>query len=486
MRARQGLFLGAVVWAGVSLSTSGAAAQTTTLYNQTGNSPSGYTSEDFESVYDAYDNAIADDFTVPSDTEWQVQVVHAQVVLNGNPLSSTAHVDIYEDDNGTPGCRRCVYTNLPVSATPVDGRYDWSIPLPTSCDLGPGTYWVSVRGVVTYDGAGQRVFWAITSDAPRGNAGRFKNPGNGFGTGCTSFTPMSTCFGDANAQEVIFGLDGTSGPYVPVPSVDTTTTFVPGYPSATVAPFDSTAIQVQVQADGSPLVGECSGGVTFELQKGETSLFLDPDTLASNGIFESTWTPDNSLTGIWTLTARYEGSEGYNPSQVVTTVEVIPNQPPVLSLPSNMVLEGNTLGGRVVTFSASATDESGSVPVTCSHSSGQLFPVGVTTVSCSASDPLGQVTNGSFTITITDTRPPLVSITIPKTVYTSNPGGAVVNYTVRATDVVSGNLTATCTPYASGSMFPVGRTTLVCRATDAVGRTGSASALVTVTLTTAN
>lgn len=62
----------------------------------------------------------------------------------------------------------------------------------------------------------------------------------------------------------------------------------------------------------------------------------------------------------------------------------------------------------------------------------------------------------------------------------STDGGPVaVDYTATATDASGTPLTPVCAP-ASGSLFPVGVTTVTCTATDAGGRTGSASAPVTV------
>jgi hypothetical protein len=50
--------------------------------------------------------------------------------------------------------------------------------------------------------------------------------------------------------------------------------------------------------------------------------------------------------------------------------------------------------------------------------------------------------------------------------------GAAVSYTVTASDDVDAVVTASCTP-ASGSVFPIGSTTVSCSATDAAGNTAS-------------
>ncbi len=56
----------------------------------------------------------------------------------------------------------------------------------------------------------------------------------------------------------------------------------------------------------------------------------------------------------------------------------------------------------------------------------------------------------------------------------------MVTYTSTATDLVDGPLTPTCTP-PSGSLFPVGTTTVTCTATDSEGNPATGSFTVTVT-----
>ncbi|WP_393063141.1 HYR domain-containing protein [Streptomyces sp. LN549] len=53
--------------------------------------------------------------------------------------------------------------------------------------------------------------------------------------------------------------------------------------------------------------------------------------------------------------------------------------------------------------------------------------------------------------------------------------GARITYTATATDAQDGELPVTCTP-ASGSLFPVGTTTVTCSATDTAGNTGTDTA----------
>ena len=75
--------------------------------------------------------------------------------------------------------------------------------------------------------------------------------------------------------------------------------------------------------------------------------------------------------------------------------------PPVLTVPDPMTLDATGPNGAVVTYSATATDETdGSVPVSCSPASGSTFPIGTTEVSCSAEDAAGNAATASFSVTV--------------------------------------------------------------------------------------
>jgi hypothetical protein len=101
-----------------------------------------------------------------------------------------------------------------------------------------------------------------------------------------------------------------------------------------------------------------------------------------------------------------------------------------------------------------------SLTAQCTPTSGSLFPLGSTTVHCTATDTNGTATF-DFDVLVTDTTPP--DLTVPSDITTTNP---VVTFTATATDIVDGAITPVCTP-ASGSTFDVGTTEVVCVATDA-------------------
>jgi len=88
----------------------------------------------------------------------------------------------------------------------------------------------------------------------------------------------------------------------------------------------------------------------------------------------------------------------------------------------------------------------------------------------------------AFTVTVNDTQPP--TITCPANIFVAAAASCppatsrTVNYTVTASDNCPG-VTVVCTP-PSGSIFPVGTTTVTCIATDASGNTATCTFTVTV------
>src|SRR5205807_2600134 len=106
------------------------------------------------------------------------------------------------------------------------------------------------------------------------------------------------------------------------------------------------------------------------------------------------------------------------------------------------------------------------------------FPVGTTTVTCTASDTCGNGTNCSFTVTVN-----LASIVLncsSNLTVTAAPcsNSAVVFYTSSASGGCSPP-TVNCMP-PSGSTFPLGPTSVTCIATDGCGHRTDCSFLVTV------
>ena len=75
--------------------------------------------------------------------------------------------------------------------------------------------------------------------------------------------------------------------------------------------------------------------------------------------------------------------------------------PPVVTVPADITAAATSLAGADVDYVASATDNSGVEPtLVCVPASGASFPVGTTTVTCTATDAAGNLGQGSFDVTV--------------------------------------------------------------------------------------
>jgi HYR domain len=214
-------------------------------------------------------------------------------------------------------------------------------------------------------------------------------------------------------------------------------------------------------------------------------------TLLSNGpsavSLRMPTTPGNDYE--FTLMWSRLGTTGLTGFSIKTfRIDVVPNTPPVVTVPADMTVEATSAAGAAVSFSATATDAEDATPPTpsCTPASGWTFPLGVTTVTCTATDSGGLTGSRSFYVTVEDTTAPtLVGMPGDMTIRTNDPGGAILTYaSPTATDAVDASPTVVCSP-ASGDPIAVGSTTVTCTATDDAGNPSTASFQANVVLNTA-
>ena len=205
-----------------------------------------------------------------------------------------------------------------------------------------------------------------------------------------------------------------------------------------------------------------------------------------DGVLPASCSPSSGSTfPLATTTVNCSATDAHgNAASGSFAVTVQDTTPPVVTVPSPITVAANGPGGATVTFTATATDTvSGSLTATCSPPSGSTFPVGTTTVTCTATDGSGNTGSNSFTVTVQDTVPPTLNLPGPITAEATAPSGAAVTYTATASDNVDGSVTPSCSP-PSGSTFPLGTTTVTCTATDSSGNSASGTFTVTVRDTT--
>jgi hypothetical protein len=253
---------------------------------------------------------------------------------------------------------------------------------------------------------------------------------------------------------------------------------------------------------GNQLVGTTSGAFTITLTNTGTDI-LHVGTLSITGqfalsaetcngaaifpngtcVFDVTFSPLS--TSAKTGSVSIPSDAPSTPDSVSLSGTGVDTIAPTLIVPANMTVEATGPSGAVVNFTVSASDNyDPSPPVTCDPPSGSTFPLGITTVKCSAQDTSGNIGTNSFTITVLDTTAPVVTVPANMIVEATGPGGRVVSFSTSATDTVAPlNPAVTCVA-PSGSTFPLGVNTVNCSATDTAGNTGTNSFTITVRDTT--
>ena len=175
--------------------------------DQPAGTPGGVTSQDFEPSFDAFDTFTADDFVVPNGQTWNVTGVDVagEYTAGGGPADSLNV--IFYDNSGS---------NLPgniVASRPGNsytGGANAVITLTSPVSLGQGTYWVAVQSRQDFTPFGQWFWDNRLVSASQGAA--WQNPGDGFGTGCTTYTNKITCLdASQNGPDQLFRINGTTG-----------------------------------------------------------------------------------------------------------------------------------------------------------------------------------------------------------------------------------------------------------------------------------
>jgi hypothetical protein len=230
---------------------------------------------------------------------------------------------------------------------------------------------------------------------------------------------------------------------------------------AALNPSDSLTVEVTVEnapvPDTTPPVVTVPADATVEAigPLGAAFTFSATATDEVDGVVAVTCAPVSGSTfppGTTTVTCTATDTHG-NTASASFTVTVTDTTLPVVTVPANATVEAAGPAGAVFTYSASATDNiDGVLAVTCSPASGSTFPLGTTTVTCTATDTHGNTGSASFTVMVNDTNPPVVTVPANVTLAATGPAGAVFTYSASATDNIDGVVTvarrrtATATP----------------------------------------
>ena len=215
--------------------------------------------------------------------------------------------------------------------------------------------------------------------------------------------------------------------------------------------------------------------------------FVDPGATATDNVdpvvdVTATGAVDTSLPDDYEITYTATDTFG-NTSVSVRTVSVRDTTPPTLVPIPDITISADPDGNAIVTFDAVADDNAATpLTITCVPLSGSIFNVGVTTVTCTATDGSGNSATVTFDVTVKDTTSPTV-VLLGANPLVIEAGTTFVDPGATATDTVDGAVDVTVSGTVN-TMVP-GIYTLTYTAVDSAGNSASATRQVEVSDTVA-
>lgn len=147
-------------------------------------------SQNFELALNAYDSLGADDFVVPAGKVWQIDRIEVSGRNSGTSQPTTANLFLFADAGTLPGASILTRNDLPRGTGLT--YPDLDLPLTGMPILPAGRYWIGVQANLIFNPGANNWWWK--DRAPQfGQPAAFRQPGDGFGDGCTSFVTRTAC-----------------------------------------------------------------------------------------------------------------------------------------------------------------------------------------------------------------------------------------------------------------------------------------------------
>ncbi|MDC6365294.1 MULTISPECIES: T9SS type A sorting domain-containing protein [Flavobacteriaceae] len=147
----------------------------------------------------------ADDFIIPTGSQWTINSIVAFGGANNSPSLTNASVVIYEDNGGLPGA--IVYDSGAFAPSSEPSQANLTLDLPEAVVLTEGTYWLSVYANLDFSPDATQWFW-FTQAGLIGNESAFRDTADLFGTGAVDWTPQSVAFG-GTPEDLVFQIFGS-------------------------------------------------------------------------------------------------------------------------------------------------------------------------------------------------------------------------------------------------------------------------------------
>ena len=457
-----------------------------------------------------------------------VSFARADVLVAGDPVGALDGGQ-GPDITGTPGDMTATATSgagaavdytTPPPALDSDGSYypvtclpapDSTFPINTASDP---TTTVTCSATDDESNTSTTSFTVTVNDAPPTLSG---SQGDITGPVATSAAGTSVSFIAPTATDYLDGTDPVSCtvPGSPTPTVVTSGSTFPI--TTTTVTCSSTNMSGMVSQpftftvtvdDAPPVLSGSQGDITGQVATSEAGTqvsfmaptaadYLDGTDPVSCTVPGSTVVRSGSTfpIGVTMVTCSATNTSGMA-SQPFTFTVTVDDAPPTVKVPEDITGQvATSASGVSVPFAVSSSDyaDGSSDVVTCTVpgdptpiTSGYEFPIGTTTVTCSATNSSHMPGDSSFTVQVLDVPQFLTTqANISGAVATGAAGASVSFTTPTASDYEDGSVPVTCTipgnpssvVVTSGSTFPIGTTTVTCTAT---GLNGSNSTTFTV------
>ena len=232
-----------------------------------------------------------------------------------------------------------------------------------------------------------------------------------------------------------------------------------------------------------------SGDIEFDslVLNGEEQVSDGAPTASDNcAVASLTSTHDSGDTfPVGTTTVTYTATDIHgNTTTSSFTVTVTDDEDPTISGTPADITQTADAGdcSAVVSWTEpTASDNCAVDTFTSSHSPGDTFAVGATTVTYTATDIHGNQSTSSFTVTVTDDEAPVISGTPANISQDSDPGSCTATVTWTAPTAADNCALASLTStHDSGDSFFIGTTTVTYTATDIHGNISTSSFTVTI------
>lgn len=213
--------------------------------------------------------------------------------------------------------------------------------------------------------------------------------------------------------------------------------------------------------------GQIPAWLTFTNNGDGTGLLSGAPTMANLGLHQ--------------VQLKLEDTYHHDYSPIVSqqfTINVSGRMPEILGPGNQSASAATGTCGAIVNFAATETMGIPASTITYSHQPGSVFPVGVTTVTATATNIVGSSTT-TFTVTVTDNENPTIGGLSAITVNADNGSCAATNVAL-GTPITGDNCGVASVTNNAPASFLVGNTTVTWTVTDVNGNSTTTTQVVTV------